>query len=209
MMAGLFAIGAGLLMGQIVWVGFDVVIERRARQQFFIAIDPVRALKSRRQFFFSRKTHRDQRREQFPDFLDLFSVGLSAGLTLEQAWSLGVEKCVPGILKEDLSVLKKVIDWGYPRQRAFREVAERLDDETLALTLVLIEQAMNHGQKLGEVLRHQARSHRQQRWAQMERRAQTVGLRLLFPMFVFILPAVLIILLAPIFLTLAQGKLFY
>ena len=144
-----------------------------------------------------------------PDLLDLLALGVSAGLTVERAWSEAVQVLPAGPLKKVLGSFERNILWGRSRAEAFREVAARLSDPQLRMTFALIEQAMGHGHLLKDVLIDQARAVRQRRWLELERRVQTAGLRLLLPIFLFILPAVFLILLAPLLISFSEGKGFF
>lgn len=150
-----------------------------------------------------------QRARVFPDFLDLMALGLSAGVTFDQALSMAVEPLPSGPLKEDLKLFERWLRFGKPRSEAVKSLVARWKDPRLKMTMALIEQAMKRGNQIQDVLVDQARGLRQQRFVEMEKRAQTAGLRLLFPIYFFILPAVFLILLGPLLIRLSQGALVF
>lgn len=199
------ALTVGIAFGAVAWQLVEFFQERMGRRQLLLLVDPERLSPGKWRLFFHERVHRQDRINMFPDFLDLLGLGLSAGLTLERAWSMGLAKLPEGALKDDLLVYEQVLQWGRSRKEAFQKVSQRLHDSQLVMVMVLIEQAMNQGQALRDVVMSQARALRQSRWIQLERRAHTAGLRLLIPIFVFILPAVFLILFGPLFLSFSNG----
>lgn len=151
-----------------------------------------------------RALRRDQLK-QFPDFLDLLALGASAGMTLEDSWIGAMDALRPGRLKSLLASFQEDLRWGRSKAEAFRHVADGLNDPSLRMTLALIEQAMGHGHLLRDVLLDQARAARQRRWSEIERRVQTTSVRLLLPIFLFIVPAVFLVLFAPLLIRFTQG----
>jgi tight adherence protein C len=141
----------------------------------------------------------------FPDFLDLLALGLSAGLSLDGAWRMAVEALPAGPLLDELAAFQRSVDLGKSRLDALSSLSDRLDDERIKLVIALIGQSLRRGVRLQGMLSDQAHALRQRRLTDMERRAQTAGLRLLLPIFLFIMPTVFLILFAPLAIRLSQG----
>lgn len=140
-----------------------------------------------------------------PDFLELLCLGVSAGLSVEQAWSEALDSLPDGEVKRALAGFDRDRRWSRPRSDAFRGVRDRFNDPQIRMTFALIEYALENGNELVNVLSEQAAAIRQRRALELERRVQTAGLRLLIPIFIFILPAVFAILLAPVVISFAGG----
>lgn len=140
-----------------------------------------------------------------PDFLDLLSLGLSAGLTLERAWDVALGYLPNSPLLEELVRTQQAWRMGRARRESMEELRVRLQDPALTMVFALLEQALTRGGSLQDVLSTQSQALRKRRLLAIEKRAQTVGLRLLFPIFVFIFPTVFLILFAPLIIRLSQG----
>ncbi len=190
-----FIIGtvAAILTGSILmWIS-RIALDRR----LLATLDPSRV----------RRRHMNSRAimKIFPDFLDLLALALSAGLTLDAAWQTAVDALPPSEFADHFRSFSRSIEWGQSRIDAFQDLAKRLPDPRLQMVIALISQSMRRGSVLHDVLIDQANMLRQSRFTEIERRAQTAGLRLLFPIFVFILPTVFLILFAPLLIKLSQG----
>ncbi len=144
-------------------------------------------------------------RTSFADFLDLLALALSVGLPPEQAWTSALEYLPPCVLSRELGVFSQALSAGRSRTDAFRELRDRLGEPSAQMTLVLIEHAMERGNMIGDTLHDQASAFRNRRFIEIEREAQQASMKLLFPLFVFILPAVFLILLGPLIIQLSQG----
>jgi tight adherence protein C len=140
-----------------------------------------------------------------PEFLELLALCLSSGQSLRPSWSSAVESAPPGALKKELDRASRALELGRPAPAVMADLGARLADPRSAMALALIAQAMARGNPLEPVLLGQAASLRRVRMMDIERRAQTAPLRMMAPVFGLIFPAVLLLLLAPVLLKLAQG----
>lgn len=196
------AILIGVFSGCVLWFSLLLRDELRARRHF----RPGPKIKWK---FWLRKREAWQRFKGFPDFLELLWLGLSSGLTLDRAWEESLRFLPPGPLRVEL--LRTVNDFslGRPRREALEDLIRRLKDDRLSAPLVLIGHALAYGTPLEGVLLDQARRLRNIAMMVLERRAQTAGIRLLFPVVFFILPTLFIILFGPLVLGfLETGRLF-
>lgn len=134
-----------------------------------------------------------------PDFLELTAMGLSAGLVLESAWAQAVRGLRPGPVKKELERCLEWVRRGESRVLALREAGRRLVDPRAAMIMALVTQSLERGNDVGPVLLDQARALRSAALVELERRSQTAPLRLLFPVLFFLLPAVFLVLLGPVF----------
>lgn len=141
----------------------------------------------------------------FADFLDLMALSLSCGFTIDDAWTVSVEGVPVGRVKRELTISHDQLKLGRPASVVMRHLAERLSDPRLAMVLALIRQSLSRGVPLQATLLEQSHWLRELRFAELERRAQTTGLRLLFPIMVFLLPAFLLLLLFPFAMQLSES----
>lgn len=122
------------------------------------------------------------------------------------AWSATVGATPGGPLHTELERARRALDSGRSPNEVMAALSARLGEERCVMALSLIAQAMVRGNALEAVLLSQAASLRRLRMLEVERRAQTAPLRMMAPVFAFIFPAVLMLLLAPVLLKLAQGN---
>lgn len=196
------------LSGWVAWETAGAMSRHAAARRLRGAFDPSPSRFARVKRWLNRHALARSALRQFPDFLDLLALGVSAGMTLEASWSSALEALPQGPAKAPLAEFERALRWGRSRSDAFDAVRARLADPPLRMTISLIEQAMRHGVSLRDVLLDQARAIRQRRRLELEARVQTAGLKLLFPIFVFILPAVFLVLFAPLVIRLSHGDSF-
>jgi tight adherence protein C len=152
-------------------------------------------------FFLERRiTKRQEKlRLSLPDALDLMVVSVEAGLGLDQAVqnvSRELTLAHPE-LSEELGLVTLEMRAGKRRAEALRNLAERTGEPELRkLTSVLI-QSDRFGTGMAEALRTHSEFMRVRRRQDAEERAAKVGVKLVFPIFFFILPSMLVVAAGP------------
>ncbi|HTL99943.1 MAG TPA: type II secretion system F family protein [Candidatus Omnitrophota bacterium] len=142
-----------------------------------------------------------------PDALDLLVVCVEAGLGLNAAIErVGREITLASpALSDELLVVGQEIRTGLSRSDALRRLARRTGVEDLyALTAMLI-QADKLGTSVAQSLRSHAESMRTKRRQRAEQAARKAGIKLAFPLVFLIFPALLIVILGPAAIQLAQA----
>jgi tight adherence protein C len=138
-------------------------------------------------------------RLSLPDALDLMVVSVEAGLGLDQAIQhVGreLQQSHPQ-LSEELSLITLEMRAGQRRADALRNLAERTGEpEIRKLTAILIQND-RFGTSMGESLRNHSDFLRVRRRQEAEERAGKVGVKLVFPIFFFILPSMMIVAAGP------------
>lgn len=148
-------------------------------------------------------------RRDFPDFLEFLALALSSGLPFHAAFQKAATSLPASGLKSELEQSLHEMKVGKARAECLEDLGRRLADRKLQRTLALLVYSLKQGGSLDDILKEQASALRTEHFLMMERRAQTLPLRLLFPIFVFLLPAVMLILLGPMMIQIAQrGSLF-
>jgi len=137
--------------------------------------------------------------DSFPDALDLMTVCMEAGLSLEGALGRVADEMVRSsqLLASELQLVVLEMRAGRGRDVALRNLARRngLDEiESLVATLVQAEQ---FGVSVADSLRTHSDLLRARRQQQAEERAATVGTRLTFPLMACILPTLMIVVTGP------------
>jgi tight adherence protein C len=149
-----------------------------------------------------------QLRKELPGMLDLMTVGLEAGLSVDAAWQRVSGVC-GGELGEELKRSAAQMRLGVPRDAALSALTQRTGlDEIDELTRAM-EQAARMGVGLAQACRTQAVTIRERRRQAARAAAQKAPIKLLFPLVFFIFPTLFIVLLGPAVLSLlANLKLF-
>jgi len=144
------------------------------------------------------KTNRRAREitRSLPDFLDLLTLSVEAGLGFEVALRRVVER-YPGPLGQEMCQALRQIELGYSRADALEELVKRspsLDIVNFVATVNLTERL---GTPLAQTLRIQADLLRTRRRQRAQATAQTAPVRVIPALVFFFLPALLLIYLAP------------
>jgi tight adherence protein C len=158
-------------------------------------------------FVVSSKGRRRQNKvsADLPDALDLLAVSVEAGLGFDGAVSKLTEH-MEGPLIDEFELTLGEMRIGESRSDALKKMAERVAAPEMAAFVRSIIQADQLGISLGRILRVQATDARLKRQAAAEERAMKAPIKMLFPLVMFIFPAMFIVILGPAFLNL--GKLF-
>src|SRR5207302_1240536 len=137
---------------------------------------------------------REQVRSELPDALDLLAVSVEAGLGFDGAVSKLTEH-MDGALTEEFSLALGEMRIGEGRQEALKKMSERLDTPEVSTFTRAIIQADQLGISLGRILRVQAADTRLKRQAAAEEKAMKAPIKMLFPLVLFIFPAMFIVIL--------------
>ena len=139
---------------------------------------------------------RDAITAELPDLVDLLTVSIEAGLALESALARVSERG-DGPLAREVRRMLSEISLGRPRRDALRSLAERTDAAAITALVNSLNQADQSGMELGPVLRAQSDQVRQRRRQRAEETAMKAPIKMLFPLIVFIFPAIFVVLLGP------------
>jgi len=144
-----------------------------------------------------------RRKEQiskgFPDALDLMVVCVEAGTGLDAAINrVGEEmKLSNKVLSDEFKLLSLELRAGKPRKDALRNLALRTDIEDVNSLITLLIQTERFGTSIGQALRVHSDSMRTKRYQKAEEIAAKLPVKLVFPLVVFIFPALFVVILGP------------
>jgi tight adherence protein C len=147
------------------------------------------------------RARREKIRSELPDTLDLLAVSVEAGLGFDGAVSKLTEH-MDGALTDEFSLALGEMRIGEGRQEALKKMAERLDTPEVSTFCRAIIQADQLGISLGRILRVQAADTRLRRQAAAEEKAMKAPIKMLFPLVLFIFPAMFVVILGPALLNL-------
>jgi len=138
-------------------------------------------------------------RLSLPDMLDLLVVSVEAGLGLDQAIQHVSRELMVSHpqLSEELSLVTLEMRAGKRRSDALRNLAERTGEPEIAKLVAILIQNDRFGTSMGESLRTHSDFLRTRRRQEAEERAGKVGVKLVFPIFFFILPSILVVAAGP------------
>jgi tight adherence protein C len=141
-------------------------------------------------------------RRELPDVLDLLTLALEAGLSLDAAFARVADILRGGRLAGEIGRMQGEVRFGARRHEAWRAMAERTGNPELREVVQALVQADAMGVGLAPALAGLAQSMRTRRRAQVEEAAHQAPVKLLFPLALFVFPAVFLVLLGPVALTL-------
>jgi Flp pilus assembly protein TadB len=143
-------------------------------------------------------------RRELPDFLDLLTLALEAGLSPDSGMKQVAEKFRSGILSLETSRMLAEVGFGARRHAAWKDMAARLGNPELSEVMAALVQADTMGVGMSQALKGLASQMRARRRSRVEELAHSAPVKLLFPLVFFVFPAVLIVLLGPVFLQLLE-----
>lgn len=144
-------------------------------------------------------------RRSLPYVMDLLTLSVEAGLDFIAGVHKVCEKARSGPLVDELAFMLGEIQVGSSRQQALRNLARRTDMPELRSLAALLIQADILGASIGPVLRAQSDLIRTQRFQAAERAGAYAATKILFPLILFIMPAVFIVIFGPIVLNFVFG----
>ncbi|RPI07700.1 MAG: type II secretion system F family protein [Acidobacteriales bacterium] len=138
-------------------------------------------------------------RLSLPDALDLMVVSVEAGLGLDQAIRSVSEqlKNAHKEICEELGLVTLEMRAGKRRSDALKNLADRTGEVELRKLVAILIQADRFGTSIADSLRTHSDFMRVRRRQDAEERAAKVGVKLVFPIFFFILPSMLVVAAGP------------
>ncbi len=130
-----------------------------------------------------------------PDLLDLLVVAVEAGLGLDQA----IQHCARELefahkqLSEEMLQVNFEMRAGKRRADSLKNLADRTGEPEIRKLVAILVQTDRFGTSMAESLRNHSDDLRVRRRQEAEERAAKVGVKLVFPIFLFILPSMLIV----------------
>ena len=137
--------------------------------------------------------------ETIPDALDLLTVCVEAGLSLERALvKVASEIHVKSmVLAQELQLVLMEMRAGFTKERALRNFALRSGVEDVDTLVAMMIQSERFGTSMGTSLRVHSDNLRSKRRLIAEEAAAKIALKLLFPLIFFIFPILLMVLVGP------------
>jgi len=142
-----------------------------------------------------------------PDVLDLLVICMEAGLSLDQSTARSAEELSqsqPEICDE-LGVVVLEQRAGRARSEAWKNMAERTGVDCLRNLVSMLVQTEQFGTSIAKMLRVHADTLRVQRVQMIEEMAGKTSVKLVFPLVLFIFPALFLVTLGPAAIVMAES----
>ena len=154
--------------------------------------------------FFTPALYTKQRRDlrveaiekELPDVLDVLAISVEAGVGLEGAIQAVVER-FSSPLGDELGHMLSEMELGLSRGEALRNLRSRTDIPDLNGFILALLQADALGMPMTRVLQTQAEEMRRRRRGRVREAAAKLPVKILFPLILFILPALFIVIMGP------------
>ena len=145
------------------------------------------------------RSRQDEISSGLPDAIDLLVVAVEAGLGLDQALLYVARELAPTHpeVSDELHLVNLEIRAGQRRVDALRHLARRSGDPEMQKLVAMLIQADRFGTSIGESLRTHSEFMRTRRRQRAEEKAGKIGVKLVFPIFFLILPAMLVVTTGP------------
>ena len=140
-----------------------------------------------------------------PFFIDLLALSTEAGLDFINSMQRIVDKAEGSVLADEFSIVLKDIKLGSSRAEALRSLSERLDILEITSLCAVIIDADYTGASIADVLKEQSIQMRLERFVRAEKAGARASQAILIPMMIFILPAVFIMVFAPVVIQFIYG----
>lgn len=134
--------------------------------------------------------------KQLPEVLDLLSISVQAGLSFDGAVRKIVDR-MTGPIIDEFKRMQQDVRMGAPRARALQAISTRCDVEDMYLFITSVVQAERLGTSMGRTLINQADNMRERRRQRAKAAALKAPIKMLFPLVLFIFPALFVVILVP------------
>jgi tight adherence protein C len=142
---------------------------------------------------------------RLPDFLDMLSTTVEAGIALNAALATAAAS-LTGPLSEEIGMVLSDIRLGRNRADAFSAMAARAHQVDLSSLVMAIVQTERLGGNIGHVLDELAEEARARRLQRAEEIAASLPVKMVLPMAFFMLPALFTMIFSPVVAQLVGGK---
>ena len=146
-----------------------------------------------------REKRRQNIRRAFPDAVDLLEVCVSSGMGLDMAWNLVGREIIHlnPILAEEMALTDLEVHLGEKRVLAMQHMADRTGVAEVRSLAGMLLQSERFGTSIADSLRTFTVSMREARIANAQEQAEKTAVKMIFPMALFIFPAMFVVLAGP------------
>ena len=142
--------------------------------------------------------------KQMPDMIDLLVVTIEAGLGILASMRVGSES-MSDPLGQELRLTLQEQRMGLSVGQAIESLGRRADAPNMRIFARAITQGERLGVSIGTTMRNLSLEMRKRRRAMAEERAQKMPIKMLFPLIFFIFPALFIVILTPMMISIVDA----
>jgi len=135
-------------------------------------------------------------RRDLPDTLDLMAISVEAGVGFEGALAVVCDNFTSPLAEEFARTLREM-ELGLPRREALQNLKKRTEVPELSNFVLTLTQADALGMPIGRVLKISAEEMRTKRQQWAREKAAKLPVKILFPLVLFIFPAIFVVLMGP------------
>lgn len=135
-------------------------------------------------------------KRDLPDTLDLLAISVEAGMGFEGALGVVCENFKSPLADEFARTLREM-ELGLPRREALQNMKRRTEVPELSNFVLTLTQADALGMPVGRVLKTVAEEMRNKRRQWAREKAAKLPVKILFPLVLFIFPALFVVLMGP------------
>ncbi len=179
-------------------LGLTIYLSNRTNQSMLISLVLLLLFLVLPGLWLSTKMRQRQEtiRHGLPDTLDMLSVCVAAGLSFDQAM-MRVGQTFKTAMGMEFARVVAEIEVGVSRKQALRNLQARVDISELSSFVAVILQSETMGMSIADVLHSQAEQVRIFRQYRAKEIAQRLPAKMMFPLALFIFPALLAVILGP------------
>jgi len=149
------------------------------------------------------KARQHEIRKALPFTLDLISISVEAGMALDGAMAIVMEKS-SGPMADELNLTLREIRLGKGRNEALTDMGDRLGVDELKSFVTAVVYIARLGGSLVDVIRIQANAMRIKRRQRAEEKAMKTPVKIMIPLVLFIFPSMFIVILGPAAITMIE-----
>lgn len=142
--------------------------------------------------------------KQMPDMIDLLVVTIEAGLGILASMRVASESMADP-LGQELRLTLQEQRMGLTVQQAIESLGRRADAPNMRIFARSLTQGERLGVSISQTMRNLSVEMRKRRRAMAEERAQKMPVKMLFPLILFIFPAMFIVILTPMIITIIDA----
>lgn len=155
---------------------------------------------------YQKKKRQQEVQHHLPDVVDLLEISVSSGVGLDMAWNLVADEIddVSPVLGTAMDMSNFEMHLGASRTEALRNMSVRTGAQQLSSLAAILVQSERFGTSMAVALQEFARSMRDERRLNAEEKAEKIAVKLIGPMVLFIFPAIIIVMVGPALVTIAD-----
>jgi tight adherence protein C len=149
---------------------------------------------------------RKEIKAKLPFLLDMLTLSVEAGLEFSAAVAKIASKMPASALRDELTIFLRQMQLGMSRKEALRALADRANVQQVNSMVSALIQAAEMGSSIGSALRTQSEILSAERFLEAEKKGAEATQKMLLPMVIFIIPAVMLVILGPMLVKFVYGK---